>query len=95
MSAYTDDALRQLVELRERGGELSVEQKQALVSWPQTDDDLRAELQRELEEAGHDPRPAPLSPAQEADLLARGVVIEPSVLQRVVAAVRGLLRRRR
>ena len=62
MSAYRDDALRQLVELRARGGELSADQKQALVSWPQTDNDLR-ELQRELEAAGYDPRPAPLSRA--------------------------------
>ena len=61
MSAYRDDALRQLVELRARGGELSADQKQALVSWPQTDNDLRGELQRELEAAGYDPRPAPLS----------------------------------
>jgi hypothetical protein len=95
MSAYTDDALRQLVELHERGGDLSVEQKQALVSWPQTDDGLRTELQRELQDAGYDPHPAPLSPAQEAELRARGVVIEPSALQRVVAAVRSRLRRRR
>ena len=55
MSAYHDDALRQLVELRARDGELSADQKQALVSWPQTDDDLRVELQHELEAAGYDP----------------------------------------
>ena len=92
MSAYRDDALRQLVELRARGGELSADQKQALVSWPQTDDDLRVELQRELEAAGHDPRPAPLSPA---DLRAMGVLDEPSSLQRVIAGVRARLRRGR
>jgi hypothetical protein len=95
MSAFHDDALRQLVELRARGGELSADQKQALVSWPQTDDDLREELQRELEAAGYDPRPTPLSPAQEADLRAAGVLDEPSVLQRVIAGVRTRLRRGR
>jgi hypothetical protein len=93
MSVYRDDALRQLVELRARGGELSTDQKQALVSWPQTEDDLRVELQRELEAAGYDPRPAPLSPAQEADLRALGVLDEPSVLERIIAGVRARLRR--
>jgi hypothetical protein len=95
MGAYTDDALRQIVELREKGGELSGEQKQALVAWPQTHDDLRAELQRELEASGYDPRPRPLSAAQEAELRARGVLEEPSLLRRVVAAVRARFRRRR
>jgi hypothetical protein len=95
MSPYNDDSLRQLVELRAGGGELSIDQKQALVSWPQTDDDLRIELQRELDEAGYDMRPAPLSPAQATELRAKGVLDEPSVLKRVFAAVRTRLRRRR
>lgn len=95
MSAYTDDALRQLVELREKGGELTAEQKQALVAWPQTDDDLREALQRELEASGYDPRPRPISAAQEADLRARGVLEEPSLLRRVMTAARARLRGRR
>ena len=78
MGVYNDEALRQLVELREKGGELTAEQKQALVSWLQTDDELRRELQSELVEAGHDPRPTPLSAGHEEDLRAKGLLEERS-----------------
>jgi hypothetical protein len=83
MGAYSDDALRQLVDLRERGGELTADQKRALVSWLQTDDNLREELQRELEEAGYDPRPEPLSAGHEADLRARGLLERRSLRERL------------
>lgn len=88
MGTYNDDALRQLVELREKGGELATEQKQALVGWLQIDEDLRSELQRELEEAGHDPRPMPLSAGHEEDLRAKGLLEKPPLLQRLSDAIR-------
>jgi hypothetical protein len=94
MGAYSDDALRQLRELREKGGELTAEQKQALVGWAQTEDDLRHDLQSELKEAGYDPRPIPLSPAHEEELRAKGLLEEPGSFQRVVHALRGRIRRR-
>jgi hypothetical protein len=92
MGAYNDDALRQLVELREKRGELTPDQKRALVGWPQTDDDLREELQRELEEAGYDPRPMALSAAHEADLRAKGL-LRPSLRERFLGTIRKRIRR--
>jgi hypothetical protein len=88
MGVYNDEALRQLVELREKGSELTAEQKQALVGWLQTDDGLRRELQSELRAAGYDPRPTPLSAAHEEELRAKGLLESGSFVKRLVEAVR-------
>jgi hypothetical protein len=93
--SYNNDALRQLLALREEpGGFLSREQIEALVDWDQTPEATRRELQAELAALGApDTAPAPRT-ARETDALREKGSLEdegprrPTLLQRIRSVLR-------
>jgi hypothetical protein len=74
MFTYSEQQLRELLELWREGGHLSPAQMEALAEWDQTPDDVREALRPGLEENRRHAAaiaPAPLTPTQSSTAAGR------------------------
>jgi hypothetical protein len=94
---YSEDQLRELLELWREGGHLSPAQIAALAEWDQTPDDVRKALRPKIEEERRRAAataPPPLTPDQVEYGRKQGLVPRPFG-ERMVAAIRRLFKSKR